>query len=89
MVDFSLCNGEGCEKCDSCFRYQLYKNVRISKLEHELARRKAHESNETRIRDILKKLSVSEMEFLSQSIKEDPIWVLTEFQRMLAIAYDP
>ena len=30
MVDMSLCNGEGCKKCDSCFRYQLYKNVRIS-----------------------------------------------------------
>ena len=58
-------------------------------LEHELARRKALESNETKIRDILKKLSVSEMEFLSQSIKEDPTWALSEFQRMLAIAYDP
>lgn len=29
MVDMSLCNGEGCEKCDSCFRYQLYKNVKV------------------------------------------------------------
>ena len=58
-------------------------------LEHELARRKALESNETKIRDILKKLSVSEMEFLNQLIRDDPIWVLSEFQRMLAIAYDP
>jgi|ADurb_H2B_01_Slu_FD_contig_21_2840586_length_503_multi_3_in_0_out_0_2 uncharacterized metal-binding protein len=28
MVDISLCNGEGCDKCDTCSRYQLYKNTK-------------------------------------------------------------
>ena len=23
MVDMSLCNGEGCERCESCVRYTL------------------------------------------------------------------
>ena len=29
MVDISLCNGEGCAKCDTCFRHQMYKQIRV------------------------------------------------------------
>jgi len=58
-------------------------------LENELKRREALESDATQIRIILRKLSVSEIEFLNQSFREDPIRVLSEFQRMLVGAYDP
>lgn len=29
MVDISLCNGEGCDKCNTCFRHQMYTHVKI------------------------------------------------------------
>lgn len=58
-------------------------------LENELKRREGLESDESRIRIILNKLSISELEFMYYSISDNPIWVLSEFRRILVSAYDP
>ena len=63
--------------------------IPLWKLESELKRRKELETDTTKIRAILKKLSKSEMEFLEQWLKEDPTWIKKEVTRMLASIYDP
>ena len=63
--------------------------IPLWKLESELKRRKDLESDTTKIRTILKKLSKSEMEFLEQWLTEDPTWIKKEVTRMLASIYDP
>lgn len=63
--------------------------IPLWKLESELKRRKELETDTTKIRTILKKLSKSEMEFLEQWLKEDPAWIKKEVTRMLASIYDP